>query len=246
MAASKRASLLHGAAHTDYNVASYQPRLTQRDSYYGGPGSRPMSVRNTRSQYGLSTPGTARNSIVYEGQGMPGMPYQQPPSSRHSRRDLRSMGGQEPGYPPYGRDPGVYPMPNKDRSYETVTSAAASGNSDPAGYQTDPTSSDNSSIRRASPPKRKEVTNDYGVNFSQSQAFQPSNFSNFSHSSSHLAGGHNSHPLPPPPEHDVAPAVPRKAPTALLRRQPSKQPAAQPEAPVERRKSWLSRRFSRN
>lgn len=245
MAASKRASLLHGAAHTDYNVASYQPRLTQRDSYYGGPASRPMSVRNARSQYGMSTPGTARNSIVYEGQGMHGMPYQQPPSSRHSRRDAQRMSN-EAGYPPYAREQGVYPMPNKDRSYETVTSAAASGSSDPAGYQTDPTSSDNSSIRRASPPKRKEITNDYGVNFSQSQAFQPPSFSNFSHSSSHLPAGHNSHPLPPPPEHDVAPNVPRKAPTALLRRQPSRQPPAQPEAPVEKRKSWLARRFSRN
>lgn len=138
----------------------------------------------------------------------------------------------------YGREQGVYPMPHKDRSYETVTSAAPSGNSDPAGYQTDPTSSDNSSIDRIAPTKRAEPVNDYGIGFSQTQAYDVQSFA--------VGNQANNHPLPPPPPpHTRAqaaplpPAVPRKG--SVLRRQ-----ASQPDSNTDKRKSWFSRRFSRN
>lgn len=134
-------------------------------------------------------------------------------------------------------------MPHNDRSYETVTSAAASGNSDHAGYQTDPTSSDNSSIERRSPAKRVEQPpNDYGIGFSQSQAYQNSN--------AFAVGGPNGgpaarHPLPPTPgiqqqQQQPPPAIPRKDAPSVLRRQ------ATTEQNPEKRKSWFSRRFSKN
>ncbi|ATY61748.1 hypothetical protein A9K55_007932 [Cordyceps militaris] len=149
-----------------------------------------------------TAPGTRRNSGFFDGQGF-----------RPPRRDYEQN---------------VYPLPNKDRSYETVTSAAGSGHTDPAGYQTDPTSSDNSSIRRASPTKRQEPINDYGIGFTHQQSnlgfTQP-------------LQQQQVHPLPPPPVagHELAPPpVPRKG--SLLKRQPTQ----------EKRKSWLSRRFSKN
>jgi hypothetical protein len=85
----------------------------------------------------------------------------------------------QPEFSTYGRgeQQTVYPLPHKDRSYETVTSAAGSGSSaEPAGYQTDPTSSENSSIDRASPVKPNQPTNDYGIGFSQSPTYRPQAF----------------------------------------------------------------------
>ena len=192
-----------------------------------------MSYRPDQSQYGPSNAGTARNSYyggpgAYNGVHENG--YGQPvPRQRGSRMQT------DPHYQLYGRETNVYPMPNKDRSYETVTSAAASGNSDPAGYQTDPTSSDNSSIDRQSPAKRQEPVNDYGIGFSQPQAYHAPNF----------ALGNNRHPLPPPPMDAGGPGarqgVPRKQP-ALQKRMPVQARPAEPE----KRKSWFSRRFSKN
>ncbi|OAA80006.1 hypothetical protein LEL_03492 [Akanthomyces lecanii RCEF 1005] len=153
-----------------------------------------------------TAPSTRRNSGFFDGQGF------RPPRRDHEQH--------------------VYPLPNKDKSYETVTSAANSGHTDPAGYQTDPTSSDNSSIRRASPAKRQEPMNDYGIGFAHQQSnlgFQQPQ---------HQQPQHQPHPLPPPPVagHEPAPPppVPRKG--SLLKRQPTE----------EKRKSWLSRRFSRD
>ena len=144
-------------------------------------------------------------------------------------------------YQTYGREQqNIYPMPHKDRSYETVTSAAQSGNSDIAGYQTDPTSSDNSSIDRTSSAKRQEPVNDYGIGFSQAPAYQSPNFSVGLGSKG--GNGDNNHPLPSAPagaqHHDSAPAVPRKQ--TVLKRQVSRQ-----ESPEKQRKSWFSRRFSK-
>lgn len=217
-----------------------QPRFPQ-DSYYG---SRPVSLRPDH-QHGTTTPGTARNSF-YDGHGGHGgyngnAGYNNgnygpaPPRHRSSRMNL------EQHHPVHGREQNVYPLPHKDRSYETVTSAAASGNSDPAGYHTDPTSSDNSSIERQSPAKRREVPqNDYGIGFSQSQSYQNPSFS---------VGlqGNGGHPLPPPPVStggQYPPPVPRKEPSVLRRQAPQQPAQMRPEMP-EKRKSWLARRFSK-
>jgi hypothetical protein len=194
--------------------------------------------------------GTTRNS-VYEGQGHnngynhgysnqgPGYGYaggRQRPNRQHSEM---------PNHNVNGRDHHAYQLSHKDRSYETVTSAAASGGSDPAGYQTDPTSSDNSSIERRSPNKRPEPVNDYGIGFSQSHNGPDPNFS--------VGNGHRDHhPLPPHPHPPSAGArhpaqiapntIPRKEAPSVLRRQPTQQSTAAPE----KRKSWFSRRFSKN
>ncbi|KND88632.1 Uncharacterized protein C19C7.04c [Tolypocladium ophioglossoides CBS 100239] len=211
-----------------------QPRFPQ-DSYYG---SRPASFR-ADSQFGPMTPGTARNSY-FDSQGYGGGGY----NNSHGRptpRERTQRMHSEPHYQTYGREQNVYPMPHKDRSYETVTSAAPSGNSDPAGYQTDPTSSDNSSIDRAPPAKRKEPVNDYGIGFSQSQTYQAPDFS------VGLGANSNNHPLPPPPTEAAqyssgpAPGIPRKQPSVLKRQASQQRPDNS-----DKRKSWFSRRFSKN
>lgn len=195
-----------------------------------------MSLRGEGSQYGYSTPGvmTARNSGFFDGQGVHG--YGQPQMRQHPRDRQRMQHDQQQFYAP------VYPMPHNDRSYETVTSAAGSGNSDPAGYQTDPTSSDNSSIRRASPAKRPEPVNDYGIGFSQQQSYYQPEFT-----LSSQPQGQGNYPPPPPPPHadNAGPQVPRKAAPAVLRREPSRQQQQLQEG-GDRRKSWFSRRFSKN
>ncbi|KAJ6790088.1 hypothetical protein PWT90_02092 [Aphanocladium album] len=161
----------------------------------------------------------------YYGNSRPGS-YRDPYTAPSTRRNSGFFDGQGVRAPRRDYEQNIYPLPNKDRSYETVTSAAGSGHTDPAGYQTDPTSSDNSSIRRASPAKRQEPMNDYGIGFAHQQSnlgFQQPQ--------------QNSHPLPPPPVagHEQAPPpVPRKG--SFLKRQPTE----------EKRKSWLSRRFSKN
>lgn len=146
----------------------------------------------------------------------------------------------DPNYSSNGRDQNIYPLPHKDRSYETVTSAAGSGHSDQNGYQTDPTSSDNSSIDRTSPAKRNEPVNDYGIGFSQGQSQQ----------AQMLGAGMGRKPLPQNMQQSSqqsGPPVPQKQHT-IIKRQPSNQSTAQsnlqrPEP--EKRKSWLSRRFSK-
>ena len=135
--------------------------------------------------------------------------------------------------PPINRPPGnrnVYPMPNNHRSYETVASGSGSGSyGEPVGYQTDPTSSENSSIERRSPPKRQEPMNDYGINFGQDSMYQVPTFT------APTAGGRGM---------EYAPQPPRKDGGSLLRKV-SKVAESRP-APVEKRKSWFSRRFSKN
>ncbi|KAI1100499.1 hypothetical protein F4804DRAFT_348523 [Jackrogersella minutella] len=124
-------------------------------------------------------------------------------------------------------DRNVYPMPNNHRSYETVASGSGSGSlGEPIGYQTDPTSSDNSSIDRRSPPKRQEPVNDYGISFGQPPQTPSLALG--------AAGG--------------APPAPRKE-NGMLLKKPSKAPvpnAYSEERPkVEKRKSWF-KRFSKS
>lgn len=213
---------------------SNQPRFP-RDSYYG---SRPVSLRPEGNQYD-----TGSRSNYFDGQA-----YSNGYGTGPSRQRMSRMQS-EPQYQT-GHDQTIYPLPNKDRSYETVTSAAGSGNSDHAGYQTDPTSSDNSSIDRTMPAKRREPFNEYASSSSQQQ---PAN-----QSRPWPAPGMNSngsHPQMPPPSHaqyapghDQAPVPPQKQKNTLLRRTSTQQSAQQPQqtAGGDKRKSWFSRRFSKN
>ncbi|KAG6002542.1 hypothetical protein E4U43_001101 [Claviceps pusilla] len=214
-----------------------QPRLPQ-DSYHG---SRPVSYR-AESQSAVPTPAVARASY-YDMQNAGASNYDRAIGNRRMSRDRGPKSMSDSHYQVYGREPGVYPMPHKDRSYETVTSAAPSGHSDPAGYQTDPTSSENSSIDRISPAKRNEPINDYGIGFSQSQGYEVPGFT--------VSNPNRNHPLPPPPPpHDNTQATAR--PTAfrkgsLLRRQPTQESSnvTNMNNNSDKRKSWFGRRFSK-
>ncbi|KAK1239656.1 hypothetical protein MKX07_001110 [Trichoderma sp. CBMAI-0711] len=211
-----------------------QPRFPQ-DSYYG---SRAASFRGEGSQFGPPPPMSARNSYFdnqqYSSNGGYYTTNAGPSGGRRPSREQtsRMAMASEPQLRTYGREQGVYPLPHKDRSYETVTSAAASGNSDPAGYQTDPTSSDNSSIHRTSPAKQ---VNDYGIAFSQSQSYKPPMLT------VNLTAPASKMPTPPNASYqNPQSAIPRKDAT-LLKRQVSTTPSG-----GEKRKSWFSRRFSKN
>ncbi|KAM5361608.1 hypothetical protein ACJZ2D_013002 [Fusarium nematophilum] len=209
-----------------------QPRFPH-DSYYN---NRPMSFRPENTQF---EQGPARSSY-FDGQAYSGGYGTGPTRQRMSRLQT------EPQYQHYGRDQNIYPMPHKDRSYETVTSAAASGNSDQAGYQTDPTSSDNSSIDRTMPVKRREPIYEHGSGSNQpQQQYQQRQWP---------APGANRNgrqpqaqpptQAPPAPAQQVTPPVQKQKHT-LLRRTSTQQTQQRADA-GEKRKSWFARRFSKN
>ncbi|KAI1498375.1 hypothetical protein F5X99DRAFT_420668 [Biscogniauxia marginata] len=195
------------------------PRFPQ-ESYYGARSSTILDPRQSAMM------GGPRES--FQG-GFDGDPYGNNGMGSRNRYSRMQSEPQLNGRGPAERN--VYPMPNNHRSYETVASGSGSASlGEPAGYQTDPTSSENSSIDRRSPPKRQEPVNDYGISFGQ-PSYQPSSL------------GIGSVPSGVPP-------VPRKTNGSLLRK-PSKT-AKTNETPQERtgvaekRKSWFLRRFSKS
>ncbi|KAM0278368.1 hypothetical protein ACHAQH_005188 [Verticillium albo-atrum] len=204
-----------------------------QDSYYGG---RPNSMRPESAQMEYNNHNRSGYFDPSHGQGGYGPG---PSRQRASRMNSEPMNG-------YGRGAQqVYPMPHKDRSYETVTTAAGSGHSEQAGYQTDPTSSDNSSIERVSPAKRAEPANDYGIGFNQQGSYQPSAFNNYA-SGANGAGpsGANYQPAPMTNSNTAPPAAPQKM-GGMLRKQSTQQSTQQRPDVGEKRKSWFSRRFSK-
>lgn len=201
-----------------------------------------MSYR-ADNQSALPTPGVARASF-HDSQNAGTSNYDRGVGHRRMSRDRGLKSTSDSHYQAYGREQGVYPMPHKDRSYETVTSAAPSGHSDPTGYQTDPTSSDNSSVDRISPAKRNEPVNDYGIGFSQPQGYEVPGFT--------VSNSSRNYPLPPPPPPhndtpvNAPPAAPKKG--SLLRRQPMQDDSnnINTKNSSDKRRSWLGRRFSRS
>ncbi|KAF5012221.1 hypothetical protein FDECE_1709 [Fusarium decemcellulare] len=209
-----------------------QPRFPH-DSYYNG---RPVSFRPENTQFEL---GPGRSSY-FDGQAYNNGYGTGPTRQRMSRLQT------DPQYQNYGRDQNIYPLPHKDRSYETVTSAAGSGNSDQAGYQTDPTSSDNSSIDRTMPAKRREPFNEHGSGSNMPQ--QPYQQRQW------LAPGANSNgkQAQAPPPSQAQPTVTQQTPAAAqkqkntLLRRTSTQQSQQRTDGADKRKSWFARRFSKN
>lgn len=120
----------------------------------------------------------------------------------------------------------VYAAGNNQRSYETVASGSGSSG-EQAGYQTDPTSSDNSSVdRHQLPPRRQpEPLNDYGIGFSQQAEYQPPAFS--------VAG------QGAPQNGEAAPPVPKKE-GGILRKSTTQDSQAKTET-GDKRKSWFKR-----
>ncbi|KAL2128310.1 hypothetical protein VTI74DRAFT_9361 [Chaetomium olivicolor] len=235
-----------------------------QDSYYG---SRPPSMmyanRPDSSQQDLRLGGMGQRDNYYDQN--PGYGGYGPPA-QNGRRNWSRMSS-EPHYGSGYRQQNSqdYSIPPNHRSYETVTTASGSGSSgEPAGYQTDPTSSDNSSIDRVQSVPRRQVepVNDYGIGFSQSPSYQPPAFSlniqgpssnggqvgynNFQVTNGHQSNsnyqsnGDHKHNNPPPP------LVPHKDQTPVLRKpMASVQQELRPAQP-EKRKSWFARRFSKH
>ncbi|GJC80196.1 uncharacterized protein ColLi_03034 [Colletotrichum liriopes] len=214
------------------------------DSYSSG---RPGSFRPESSQFEMGSNRQSYYDQQYHNGGGGGyyngnIPYRQ----RVPRTQT------DPHMNGYGRgDQNIYPLPNKDRSYETVTSAAGSGSSaEHAGYHTDPTSSDNSSIERAPAPKPEPV-NDYGIGFNQGQSYQPPafNLENGTPNGPQNGKGHAYSSVKQGPQvSDKGANVLRRPAAAPPQQQQQQQqqppPQQRPEAPAKR-KSWFSRRFSK-
>ncbi|KAK4230581.1 meiotically up-regulated gene 9 protein [Podospora fimiseda] len=216
------------------------------DSYYG---SRPTSMmyaeRTGGSQQDLrQMNGGYRDAYDQQSGYHPHTPLQNG-RQRWQRMQSEPQNG-------YRQNHNEYSLPSNHRSYETVTTASGSGSSgEPAGYQTDPTSSDNSSIERVqSGPKRQpEPVNDYGIGFSQSTAYQPPTFSVGPQSSSSSSQDLNNYQVSGAQSQGPPPQVPQKEPRGtILRKQvtaPVNNVQQRPDGP-EKRKSWFSRRFSKH
>lgn len=145
----------------------------------------------------------------------------------------------EPQYRARQNGANVYAGGPNQRSYETVASGSGSSG-EQAGYQTDPTSSDNSSIERRMDPARRqpEPVNDYGIGFSQAADYQAPAFSVAGQGApqyGHVNGG----VAPPPSAPAVAPAVPKKE-GGLLRKATTQESQAEPDT-GDKRKSWFKR-----
>jgi len=202
-------------------IAGNGPRFPQ-ESYYG---NRPASQFDPRAS---TKDGLYDGGAQYGGYGAAGGHGPGPSRQRASRMQSEPQLGTSYQRTDANPNP-LYPLQHRDRSYETVTSAAGSGSSgDQGSYQTDP-SSENSSADRASPAKLPlPPTNDYGIGFSQSPTYKPAAFTL----------GTNAKPTSTIQKKPVAsgampPPVPAKEQHLQMRPAPQK------------RKSWLMRRFSK-
>ena len=121
-------------------------------------------------------------------------------------------------YRHYNRDPSSYKLNHKDHSYETVTTTAqGSAQSEPVGYQTDPTSSDNSSIERRSPSRRPEDS----------------------------WGGPRANPPSVIRKEVLRKEVSSSSGSGVAPHSQQQQQQQQQPAVAEKRKSWFARRFSK-
>ncbi|KAK4218195.1 hypothetical protein QBC37DRAFT_7461 [Rhypophila decipiens] len=232
------------------------PARFSHDSFYANrPPSMIYSSRHG-SQHDLRQPpgGWSRDSYLDQQQGN----FNGGPPPRRYPRANSDMNN----YPGYRQqNPNEYSIPSNHRSYETVASASGSGSyAEPAGYQTDPTSSENSSVDRVQAVQKRqpEPVNDYGIGFSQDTEYQPPTFTVGVKGSPVMNGGgtgnqavagypqtngavNYGNSAPPAPPHKDR--ILRK-PTTNTNPQPSQQPQQRPAAP-DKRKSWFSRRFSK-
>jgi hypothetical protein len=155
--------------------------------------------------------------------------------------------------PHFNGGQGVYPVPGNQQSYETVTTASGSGNSDPAGYSTDP-SSENSSVDRITPLPVKEPGESYGFNgFGANPQIAPpgSNLqdqyvANGSNGAQRQGNGYPSQGPPPVPRKEAPIArVPIKLNASSGNVGPGGQNGQQRPGAGEKRKSWFGKRFSK-
>jgi len=228
------------------------PGRFSHDSYYNNrPPSMMYANRQDGSQHDLRQPSMGQRDNYYDQQqGYNGY------AQNGGQRRVPRINPDHAGY--RHQNPNEYSIPSNHRSYETVASASGSGSSaEPAGYQTDPTSSDNSSVDRmhAVPRRQPEPINDYGIGFNHESEFQAPTFT-VGVKSSPLAngGGAVDAAVAGYPQNNgavnygnsVPPAPPQK--DKILRKptnaQHTPQPQQRPAAP-EKRRSWFARRFSK-
>jgi len=243
------------------------------DSYYGG---RPQSTMYSNRYDGSQPDLRQQRETYYDQSAGYGNGYGPPPP--HPGRRGYPRGSSEPPFAPQhrGYNGNEYAIPSNHRSYETVASATGSGSGsfgEPAGYQTDPTSSDNSSIERMQPssiPRRQPepVTNDYGIGFNQGSEYQSQGFSvgvrspianngethgyntagtNSSNGNNNNSGGNYSYTSTNTNGYNQPPpAPPQKDRGAILRKPTASQYVQERPAQPEKRKSWFARRFSKS
>jgi hypothetical protein len=205
------------------------PRFPHEGYYGGRSGStqRPDSVNyDPRS-------GGPRDSYFDGFDSGAGGPYGgNAPRNRFSRQPTEQY-----SHPAVNRN--VYPSPGNHRSYETVASGSGSASyGEHSGYQTDPTSSENSSINRRSPQKRQqEPQNDYGISFGQTPGYRPP-----------VLGEPASQPRTMPDNSHAPPPPPKNGGGVLLRKSSKAAVSAEAQRPDmgDKRKSWFTRRFSKN
>lgn len=191
-----------------------RPSPPVRDSYHEASQQSAFGTPNGSGGYGSYSSGS-------------GVPYStRQPGSRSHLGPMYNVNRKEPN--------DVYTLQNRDRSYETVTSASGSGISgDQGSYRTDP-SSDNNSAGRASPPKPPVPAHDYGIGFNNTSTYQPAAFTVGPKST-----GSRIVKKPVPGTVGSPPTG-----TSVL---PKAQPVLVSEKPAPgKRKSWLFRRFSKN
>jgi hypothetical protein len=236
-----------------------------QDSYYGGRTPRPEMNQYDQRHSGMGQGGMGgREGYFDPNQGGYHNGYNNGYGGGHSPapmgggRQRYSRMASEPQLNVHRNpDPHVYPIPNNHRSYETVASASGSGSSaEPIGYHTDPTSSDNSSVERMQPPKRlpEQPVNDYGIGFSQTATYQPPAFSvnpnglemkqNQAYGQHGNGAGFGQGGPPTVPQKDNRGSILRKPMAQPLATTPTNNSQERPAA-AEKRKSWFSRRFSR-
>ncbi|KAK4105803.1 hypothetical protein N658DRAFT_513170 [Parathielavia hyrcaniae] len=223
------------------------------ESYYGTrPPSTMYASRADGSVPDLRSAGMGQRDGYYDQQqyGYGGNGPPQP----SGRRGLPRVPA-EPQYGPSYRqqNPQDYLIPPNHRSYETVTTASGSGSSaEPAGYQTDPTGSDNSSIEpgQHAPRRQPEPSNDYGIGFGQSPSYQPPSSVGVQNpgatGSNYSLGGQPAYGAPNRGGIAAPPAVPQKDAASVNRKQISTNQGQEVRpAQPDKRKSWLARRFSK-
>lgn len=206
-----------------------------RKSYYGGT----QVTSDERPRF----PPNGRNSYYAGGDGRPNQ-MSRPESYYNSFDNAGPSNGYYPNrarYPRTASEPqfnsghAVYPVAGAQPSYETIASGSnTSGDRDPFGYATDP-SSENSSVDRIAAVPTREPGESYS--FNNAQQYSQRGFGLQEQNSP------NGQRPPPPPKKEVPPRVPIKLGQSSGNSQP---PPAASRPPVgEKRKSWFGRKLSK-
>lgn len=221
-----------------------RPRYGQNSYYGGGRGQsyRPESFVDGR-QSGMTRPESYYNSGD-NGAGPSNGYY--PNRARYPRTASE---------PHFNAGQGVYPMPQGQQSYETVTTASGSGSSgEAAGYSTDP-SSENSSVDRVTPQPVKEPGEAYGfTGFGNTPQFAPPGVGlkeqygvNGSTGAQRQGNGYpNQGPPPVPRKESGITRVPIRLGATSGNAGPPQNNVPQRPAAGEKRKSWFGKRFSKS